>query len=318
MGNPVPISFSEAEYTRTTEKLGSNPGGFFRKKSDGKEYYVKWLPEGERGTRYEDRSRNRFNNEFLAIKLYELFGVAVPKSDFITFRDATGKTCYGIISEKQEGLRMIKEVPKSGPININTIRPLAQQDFLIDALLSNYDVVGSGGNNLHYNKTSGEVLRIDAGGALKYLAQGVPKKGAFNAAAHEFDDFASGENTKTGFHKGALKNAGIVFSGVHGSPALTIGLAKLKSVTDEQIKACVLTHGWDETTPKGHNKNEALIATLLARKHALISKAEATLTIGEAAKIESARTGGAASTELKGRLGALKDEEKTPSTAPKA
>jgi hypothetical protein len=303
MGEPKNIEFGDFE--PTSAKLGSNQGGFFRRKADGKEFYIKWETQGPQDGKYKDRIRNRFNNEFLANKLYELFGLAVPTSEFITFKDGSGKTCYGIMSEKIDGLKMVREVTRR---QFETIKPLAQEGFLIDALLSNYDVVGPGGHNLHFNESTGAVVRVDPGASLKYLARGAAKKGIFNAEVNEFEEFVSGDNRKTGFHEGALKRAGMFFSGVYGSPQLAKGLATLKSVTERQIIGCVLAHGWDHSTPKGRHKNDVLIATLLARRSTLIDKAESKLgaaagacvdTVSQLKAVVSAvRDAGKASTEV--------------------
>ena len=94
---PITLNL-KADYEPTSPQLGSNQGGFFRKKSDGSEYYIKWLPSSDK------QSLDRLKNEYLALKLYELFDVAVPKAELFTFTDQHGVVQVGIITAKQDGI----------------------------------------------------------------------------------------------------------------------------------------------------------------------------------------------------------------------
>lgn len=279
---PTTIQFSD--YIKTSEQQGSNLGGFFIHKKTGKEYYIKWLPEHlleteipffqvqdlEKG-KYKDRHRNRFNNEVLAARIYELYGVSVPKMEFITFVDEKGVTNYGIASEKKDDIMPLDQTGQ----DFDQVRNKAQEDFLIDVLLSNYDAVGGSMDNLFYDSRTKDPFRIDPGAALRYYAQGKPKKGEFNAKVGEYEDMETGRQINTQFHPGILENAGIVFKGVSDSPALLISLRKLLAVTDEQLKACVENNGFDiDDTGKGQKKNMVIISQLLERKQSLIAKAE--------------------------------------------
>jgi hypothetical protein len=276
--------------------LGSNDGGFFIHKGTKKQYYIKWLNEtpviknkdknkdkDPNGFKY--RNFNRCCNEVLASKIYELYGVSVPKTELITFvRD--GVKYYGITSEKQEGIKMLRDAYSSKDKQIfEEIRQKAQEDFLIDVLLSNYDVVGLGMNNMFYYSETKKPFRLDPGGALRYRAQGGAKKSRiegkkirqFDDKAGEFEDMESGTNTNTKFNQGPLHDAGLVFKGVHNSPTLLISLRKLMSVTDDQLAECVEKHGFDvgkELANKGKEKNQVVIAQLKSRKKTLIEKAE--------------------------------------------
>jgi len=281
MATPKPLNLS-AQYTLMSGQLGSNQGGFFKRNSDNKEFYMKWLPSGaaKEGVKYTNRAENRLHNEFLASKLYELFGVAVPQSELFTFIDQNGQKNVGIASEKQDNIRPISQAFGEAGQTFEHVRQEAQKDFLIDALLSNYDVVGLVMDNLHYNTQTNEPVRIDPGGALKYRAQGTAKKEQFNEHVHEFEEMESGNNTKTKFNAQVLQQASRIFKGVHESPdALHAGLSKLQSVTDQQIRDCVNEHGFDTSTDKGLRKNEQLISLLLTRRAMLITKTEEKLRV---------------------------------------
>lgn len=287
---PKPIILDlENDYERQSQRLGSNQGGFFKRKDDGKAFYIKWLSAEKSGTgeRYQNRAVNRMHNEYLASKLYELFGVSVPKSELFTFVDKKGKQQIGIVSEKQEGIELLSRAFEESERNeksktFENVCLKAQNDFLIDVLLSNYDVVGLEMDNLHYNTVTNEPMRIDPGGALKYRAQGGPKKekkGQFNDDVFEFEEMESGKSTKTDFNEEVLQQANRVFKGVHqSSVALIAGLEKLKAVSDQQIRDCVNQNGF-ATIPKGNKKNEALIDLLLVRKERLIQKVEEKLKV---------------------------------------
>lgn len=273
----------ETEYTPISESLRSNPGRFFRKNSNAKEYYIKWLPDlpvdhlNDNKSKYKNRNWNRINNEFLALKIYELFCVRVPKAEFISFTDNNGIKNFGIATEKQNNITALCDAPKNGIITFETVCKKAQEDFLVDVLLSNYDVVGLYMDNLHYDNETGETFRIDSGGALKYRARGAAKKRQFDDQAHEFEEMVSGHNHKTGFCPDILSQTSKVFKGVHNSPELLVGFKKLFSVNNQQLIDCVNEYGFDIDTPKGKSKNEALIAKLLTRKMILIAKTETIL-----------------------------------------
>ncbi len=147
MVKPTEIDLNQ-DYTKRSEKQGSNEGGFFCHNLTGKEYYIKWLPEqlNDRfkdtkkalSIRYKDRNLNRFHNEFLALKLYELYGTSVPKAELISFKDHSGKVFYGIATQKESDI-----VPLHHSLyEQKSVREKIQEDFLIDVLLSNYDVAG--------------------------------------------------------------------------------------------------------------------------------------------------------------------------------
>lgn len=288
MGNPKEIKFED--YDKITEKIGSNQGGFFKNKKDRKLYYIKWmqadLNENEKKFfdskalakgKYKNRHRNRFANEILALRIYELYNTPVPKAELITFTDEKGIQHYGIASEKQDDITKFKDLKSN---NLKVASRKAQEHFLIDVLLSNYDVVGLEKDNMFFNEKRREVFRLDPGAALKYYAQGKAKKNEFNSEVIEFEEMISGKQIKTQFHPGALKTCSDVFHDIYDSPALLVSLKKLISVSDEKLKECIIANGFDfnemdsNGRNKGKDKNEALIDTLLQRKGKLIQKAE--------------------------------------------
>ena len=85
------ILINGAEYTCSSDQLGSNSGGFF-KNNDGKEFYIKYVPVTE---------RRKVDNEVLALKLYSLYNIPVPvvSKGTLTYKD---KDYIAIITEKAE------------------------------------------------------------------------------------------------------------------------------------------------------------------------------------------------------------------------
>lgn len=279
---PTPIDLNDFE--KISSRLGSNLGAFFKKKTDGSEYYIKWRAGDD-----DSKNIDQFKNEYLALKLYDLFDVAVPKAQLCTFTDENAATHIGIITTKKEGIGEIRSLYEDkNQTRFNYVREKAQQDFIIDTLLGNYDVVGLGMDNLHYDTNTYEPFRIDPGGALRYKAQGDKKnKGQFDNSVAEFEEMENGENTLTQYNPTVLKQASLVFNGAHKANKLQVGLAKLLAISDEQIKDCVNDNYHNTDTPEGRAANETMIKTLLDRKYTLIQKAETKIAIQNASTLST-------------------------------
>jgi 8-oxo-dGTP pyrophosphatase MutT (NUDIX family) len=129
-------------------KMGSNEGGTFEDKA-GNKFYVK-----------RPQSKDHVKNELAAARLYQLAGV-----NTLNYREVKG------------GNHVATELVKLDKNNVSKLTPAeraeATKDFGIHAWLSNYDAVGTGGDN--QGVVGGKVTTLDVGGALKYRAQGAPK-----------------------------------------------------------------------------------------------------------------------------------------------
>ncbi len=291
MSPKEPITINFTEYSRTTKQLGSNLGGFFRHNQTKKEYYIKWLPasfsdeekrkfykekffKGEElnsanKDKLKDRHRNRFNNEVLAIRLYELYGVAVPKVTFISF-NSENELCYGVMSEKIPTLVSIKN-----KLNQSLVKFKIQEDFLIDVLLSNYDVVGSWFDNIFFDTATKAPCRLVAGGGFKYLAKAAAKKyrSPLDTDLPEFKDMLSGGLKQRKFNPTALKSAGELFKGIETSPVLCRSLRKLLLVPYQQYEDCIRENGFIGGEDKDKRKNAQFIGIFVFRLCAIINKA---------------------------------------------
>ena len=159
-GSTGGASLDPKKLTKVGEQKGSNPGGVF-KDSTGKEFYVK-----------KGQSKAHVRNELLAGSLYALAG-APP----LNYRPVDGGNHVATEMAKLDKDR----AHKMSPAEVKE----AQKDFVTHAWLSNWDAVGTGGDNL--GTVAGKPTALDLGGALAYRAQGAPKGAAFGDKVGEID-----------------------------------------------------------------------------------------------------------------------------------
>jgi len=150
---------------------------------------------GNRFVRKRGANSGHVTSEHEANELYRAMGVPVP--DTRLYHDDKGAF---VLSRFHEGKQ-----PKLD----EAARDELKKHFVADALLGNWDVTGASGDNLLRDAKTGQILRIDNGGALAYRAQGKLKGSAWNAQVSEIDTMRSPSTL-----------AGSVFAGV----------------TDEQIR----------------------------------------------------------------------------------
>ena len=128
---------------------------------NGDKFYVKTMNIPERA-----------RNEALANAFYEQLGIAVPEVGV----GQDGKT----VSSKLIGEKV--DFDPNNPAHVKA----AQDGFVADAWLANWDAVGLSYDNMQVNP-DGTVFRVDAGGALLYRAQGKPKGQMFGNDVGELD-----------------------------------------------------------------------------------------------------------------------------------
>jgi hypothetical protein len=145
---------------------GSNPGGRYVNPASGRVYFAKDL-----GT------IDRVDNEKEALRWLQEF----TQSDAVS-------PLLGIDSSRKPNLIITRDVSKDTiPFNPNNPEhvELAKQDFVVNAFLANWDVFGLDFDNVRVDPTQKKLVYIDAGGALKYRAQGKLKGLQFGAAVNE-------------------------------------------------------------------------------------------------------------------------------------
>lgn len=243
---------------RISARLGSNCGGTFVDTQTGKKYYIKY-------DQYSAETADRFQNEYLSIQLYQLFGVSTPIVKMIHFKN-NGVQCVGVSSEWEEVMSLGETLDKQFGGRLPAVYPVykyqTQTHFLIDALLANWDVVGSFKDNLFVTSYD-EPFRLDTGGCLLYRAQGSLKGRLFDSTAREFETLTAKEINPQSHE---------LFEDVYSSASLLDSLVHLKKVSDSQIKQCIDKHGFVD-----NDKNEKLYQILIRRKKSLIAKAVMTI-----------------------------------------
>lgn len=219
-------------WKQTGPQAGSNPGGQFTDKAGGK-WYVKF-----------PKTSDHAKNELLAAKLYEMLGVAGPKLKLVAKNGQIGVASKWVEGTKQATPDKLKALDG------------ALSNFAIDAWLSNWDVVGTGYDNLKVGP-DGKAIRIDAGGSLLYRAQGEPKGDAFGDTVTELDSLLdAGKNSYSA----------AVFSGVTKEQMLP-GLQQLAKLKPSQIETMV-----DQIGPGTADQKAALAKKLIARRAHILSK----------------------------------------------
>lgn len=213
------------------EQAGSNPGGKF-KDDKGGEWYVKFPADADIA-----------KNEFLADKLYELLGVAGPKS-FIVSRGGKIGVAHKWVNLKKSNASGLSKLDGS------------KAALPIDAWLANWDVVGAAHDNLQVGP-DGKAFRVDAGGSLLYRAQGGPKGAAFG---NDVTELESMQDAKTN------PQAASVFAGTTKAD-MAWGLGQLAKLKPSQIESLVGDIG-----PGSAVQKKRLAATLIARRDFILKK----------------------------------------------
>ena len=212
----LPVGFSrpgiEELNVDLTTQAGTNPGGFATD-ANGNQYYVKQYnevtPEGPRldADGNPVPSTDRAAGEVLANAMYRELGFGAPDSymsigpdgsayhiapvieDFQTaqtIQAAEGSTVgiwennvddLFVWTDPNTGAQRMGRTPSVGATAF-PLREVVQQGFMADVLLSNWDAVGLGADNIGITPfvlQEASVVRIDNGAVFFNRAQGLPK-----------------------------------------------------------------------------------------------------------------------------------------------
>lgn len=180
LGLPDPKTGSTPEYwEQVGGQGGSNPGALYEYVGDepfefGGHVYAK---KGQRWYIKHAKSVDHAANELTANQLYEMAGVPVAE----TRRSMNNPEVLGSqlvqLAETQDKVDLVNKMDDEEALH------RLREDFVVDAWLANWDVVGLGLENVQV--IDGVPYRIDAGGALLYRAQGGPKGEMFGPAVGE-------------------------------------------------------------------------------------------------------------------------------------
>lgn len=149
------------------------------------------------GARYvlkHGASPEHVQSEFLANELYRALNVPVPASRLIQTEQGPAQLARFV-----EGARDLKDYMANATAGErNKITKVIQNDFAVDALLSNIDVLGTNMDNVLID-AKGKAWRIDNGGALAFRAQGEPKT-FWNQGALELWSMRADKYVPAGIH----------------------------------------------------------------------------------------------------------------------
>lgn len=154
------IPGSLASMTKVKD-LGGTTGAELWKTADGRRFVVK------RGN-----SAEHLAEEFAADELYRAMGVPVPPARLIQTPEGPVK-----IAQFIEGKMLSALMKTAPPAEVEAIMARVREHFAADALLGNWDVAGTGFDNILVD-AQGVPWRIDNGGSLRFRAQGARKTAA--------------------------------------------------------------------------------------------------------------------------------------------
>lgn len=215
--------------------LGSNEGGIYEHPTTGERVYMKF-PD----------NTGHAANEILASSIYNFLGVSSSQTKPGIFNGKRVVYSAWLPNSKQD---------LTAHLGDSKYLEKIQDGFAVDALLANWDVAGSGYNNIVTNE-HGDPVRIDPGGSLLYRAQGSPKGAAFTNDARDLDSMVDPGVNRSGYD---------VF-GSMSTAAKTESAKKLLNFTDEVVDAMVGNYIAD---PKIADE---LKAKLKARRDAILNR----------------------------------------------
>lgn len=211
--------------------MGSNPGGVHQDEA-GDHWYVK-----------HSHTDDHAHNEILANRMYEHMGVPTLEPELV---------------RHQKGLGVATRMTHLDNFNPHedSDRKDVSKHFGAHAFLSNWDAVGLENDN--QARTHKGMTTVDAGGALKYRAQGGPKGGAFGHSVSEWDTLRNPSMNATSAH---------VFNKM--SPKEMVNSSKaVANFRNADIHKLVHAHG-----PGDFNEKQGLVDKMIARKRDIVGRA---------------------------------------------
>jgi len=218
---------------QTGPKLGSNPGGQYHDML-GNKFYVKGSKSPEHAA-----------NEVLAGRLYRAAGAPITQAHAIEHNGTTGTISHWAEHDEK----------KFSPYD-SLHRAEAQKHFATHAWLGNWDAVGQNYDN--QVPIGGKLHTVDAGGAMKFRAQGMPKGNhLWGPEVHEL---------KTMRDPTLSPQAAKVFGGMTDAD-LHESAKALKTLGDNEIDELCLDYGYGSP-----DERQSQAKILIARKHDILKK----------------------------------------------
>lgn len=216
-------------------RSGSQVGGSFEDAS-GNKFYVK-----------EPHSQSHAEQEVLAAQLYRLLGVSAADVQLGDYKGKTKIVSPWIDNSKNNVLSPQKRD--------QAWRKKVQAGYVADAWLANWDVLGTGWDNIIADG-NGDPVRVDTGGSLGYRARGAAKGSAFGNTAGEMESLLD-----------ARKNASSAdYFGDIPKDEIERQVAELEKLQPDQIRQMVDGYISDK------NEAKKLSDTLIARRQDIIDR----------------------------------------------
>ena len=216
-------------------RSGSQVGGSFEDAS-GNKFYVK-----------EPHSQSHAEQEVLAAQLYRLLGVSAADVQLGDYKGKTKIVSPWIDNSKNNVLSPQKRD--------QAWRKKVQAGYVADAWLANWDVLGTGWDNIIADG-NGDPVRVDTGGSLGYRARGAAKGSAFGNTAGEMESLLD-----------ARKNPSSAdYFGDIPKDEIERQVAELEKLQPDQIRQMVDGYISDK------NEAKKLSDTLIARRQDIIDR----------------------------------------------
>ena len=152
-GGSTPVAMT---MTQVTAKKGSNDGGVYAD-ALGTKYYVKFY-----------KNPDQARTEELSSSLFEMLGCRTPGP-----KTAMVNGKHALVTPWADTFENLSP-SEFGQLNDKQKNQVGRM-FMGAVLTKNWDVVGTGMDNIVRDKKTGDMVEVDTGGSFKFRAQGAPK-----------------------------------------------------------------------------------------------------------------------------------------------
>ena len=228
----------DKDLKKVSGKKGSNEGGLYKDVKTQARHYIKWPAE------------SHARMEYLANLLYRVADVPAPDVRLIEFGGKTALMSDWLEDAKPMSAAEMKKHPD------------VRDNFVVDAWLANWDVVGMSADNIVLGP-GGKAYRIDPGGSLLYRANGALKP-SFGEKVTELETMQQG---------GKNPQAAKVFGDLSKADMKKLA-TRVTDITDSQIDEAVdragIPNGKMTGIPSIANVNAHMKQVLRARRDHIV------------------------------------------------
>ncbi len=161
--------------TLKTERSLGGSSGVIAARYEGNLYAIKKARSAHGDPKKEAWYKEQLKEEYVADKVYEALGFAVPTSRM--YKDGAFKVSAFVQGEDLNSLDDDHRAKTSAEL---------KRGFALDALMANWDVIGLVEDNIRLGE-DGRVYRLDNGGSFRFRAQGEPKGASFGEKVGELN-----------------------------------------------------------------------------------------------------------------------------------